>query len=127
MKYLFGPLMPMPIYLALFVDAESYFRETRRLKIKGADEFVSRDANACCHFFENDKNGSTTVMVCVDLEKMKEKSPIEVACKIVHEAVHVYQECMEYIGEKNPGREFEAYSIQHISEQLMKSYVEQTA
>jgi hypothetical protein len=127
MKWLSGPLMPLPVQLALFVDEKSYFHEMRRLKINGADEFVSRDANACCHYFVNDRTGFTYVTVCVDREKVSGKSGVEIAALIVHEAVHVWQECAEYLGEKNPGREFEAYSIQHISEQLMKSYVEQTA
>ncbi len=127
MKWLCEPLMPLPVQLALFVDKKSYFREMRRLKINGADEFVPRDANACCHYFVNDRNGYTYVTVCVDRERLSEKSGIEIVALIVHEAVHVWQECAEYLGEKNPGREFEAYSIQHISEQLMKSYVEQTS
>lgn len=121
-KWLSDPLMPLPVQLALFVDESSYRREMRRLKINGADEFVPKDANACCHYFENDKTYITYVTVCVNREKMSGKSGVEIASIIVHEAVHVYQECIEYIVEKNPGKEFEAYSIQHISEQLMREY-----
>nr|WKF58821.1 hypothetical protein HUO10_003322 [Paraburkholderia busanensis] len=119
--------MPMPVRMALFVDVKAYRSFLRQLKYEAHDEFVPKDANACCHYFVNDVSGFETVAVCIDREKMNGKHPIEVACQIVHEAVHVFQECVEYIGEKNVGREFEAYSIQHISEQLMKSYAEQTS
>lgn len=126
MKRCTAPLLPLPINLALFVNADSYFREVRRLKIKGADEFLSKDATACCHYFVNDRNGFTYVMVCADPEKMEGKDGAEIASVLVHEAVHVYQECLEYLGEKKPGREFEAYSIQTISEQLLRAYAELT-
>ncbi|MFD1558352.1 hypothetical protein ACFSHT_22430 [Paraburkholderia silviterrae] len=121
------PLMPMPIHLALFVSADAYFRECRRLKINGADAFVPNDSNACCHYFENDTTGMTYAMVCVDLKKMEGKDGIGIASTIIHESVHIYQECLSYIGEKNPGDEFEAYSIQHIAEQLLRAYVELTS
>lgn len=127
MKYLSQPLMPMPVSLALFIDRKAYFAWAKRLKILGVTEFVSNDANGCCHYFENDKTGATLVAVCLDPEKLEGLDSIKIASLIVHEATHVYQECMEFIGEKDPGREFEAYSIQHISEQLMRAYVEQTS
>lgn len=49
-------------------------------------------------------------------------TPIEAACILVHEAVHVWQAHCEFIGEDNPGVEVEAYAIQAISKQLMLSY-----
>lgn len=125
MKWLSEPLMPLPVQLALFVDEASYLREMRRLKVKNPPQFVPNDARACCHYFENDKTFCTYVTVCLNREKVAGRSGVEIAAVIVHEAVHVWQECVGYIGEKKPCREFEAYSIQHISEQLMKSYVEQ--
>ena len=125
MKYLLGPLMPMPIYLTLFTDEKSYDRWIRREKIKTGKDFVSNDANGCCHFFENTEGGATAVAVCLNVEKLVKKDTIGQACTIIHEAVHVYQECIRFLGETNPGDEFAAYSIQNISEQLMRAYVSQ--
>ena len=51
---------------------------------------------------------------------------IEVACLLVHEAVHIWQRTCEDYGEHRPSAEFEAYAIQNISQQLMQSYREQT-
>jgi hypothetical protein len=52
--------------------------------------------------------------------------PIQVACAIVHESVHVFQRLCDSIGESAPSREFEAYSIEHFSECLMREFVRQT-
>jgi hypothetical protein len=124
-KYLLAPLMPMPIYMALFVDEKSYSQWLQREKIKPYKDFVAKDANGCCHFFENDETYSTIVAVCLNINHMQKKDSISQAATIIHEAVHVYQECLRFLGETNPGDEFAAYSIQRISEQLMRSYVAQ--
>jgi hypothetical protein len=41
---------------------------------------------------------------------------------LVHEAVHVWQFHCENIGEREPSIEFEAYSIQAVSQFLMEAY-----
>lgn len=127
MKYLCEPLIPLPLHLLLCTTEEMYERELRRLKIKGADEFLSFGSRAHCSYFENEKTGHWIVFVCTDTEYLKGLDSIEVACILVHEAVHVWQKCVEYIGERNPGREFEAYSIQAIAEMLMREWVRQTS
>ena len=53
--------------------------------------------------------------------------PPEVAGRLVHEAVHVWQRYCDHIGERRPGNEQEAYGIQSIAQELMQSFVEQTA
>ena len=50
---------------------------------------------------------------------------IQIAAILVHEAVHVFQYHCEYLGETAPSKEFEAYSIQHISQALMQKYADQ--
>jgi hypothetical protein len=47
---------------------------------------------------------------------------LQVAALLVHEAVHVWQLFRESIGEHGPSKEFEAYSIQAISQRLMERY-----
>lgn len=126
MKYLLSPLMPMPVYLALFTDEKSYRKWLKREGIRAADPFVSADANGCCHYFENDETHATLVAVCLDMKKLCAMDAIRQAATIIHESVHVYQECLRFLGEKNPGDEFAAYSIQNIAEQLMRAYAEQT-
>ncbi len=54
-----------------------------------------------------------------------EARPCLVAGVLAHEAVHVYQHVVDYMGEKVPGVEAQAYGIQDIFQNLVKSY-EQT-
>ena len=53
--------------------------------------------------------------------------PIEVVGTFVHESTHVFQGICNYIGEDHPSKEFEAYSIQKITEDLLRSHQELTA
>lgn len=53
-------------------------------------------------------------------------SSIAVQGLIIHESVHVWQSIRSFIGEDYPSREFEAYSIQRISQDLLWSYQELT-
>jgi hypothetical protein len=41
---------------------------------------------------------------------------------IIHESVHIFQNCMKWIGEGDIGHEMEAYTIEAISVNLLKDY-----
>lgn len=71
-----------------------------------------------------DNNALTsTALVCIhpDLHK---KTAIEIAAVLVHEAVHIWQRVCLCLNETTPSDEFEAYSIQWISQNLMFQYAE---
>lgn len=50
----------------------------------------------------------------------KVPSTAKLAGLCFHEAVHVWQTCCDEIGERNPGTEIEAYSIQGIGQWLLQ-------
>lgn len=66
-------------------------------------------------------NGDLVCVVCLHPDCVG-GDPIQVACVLVHEAVHVFQRLCTSIGEVTPSKEFEAYSIEHISEALMREF-----
>lgn len=72
----------------------------------------------------NPRSGAyETTIVCIDINsKMK---PDELLSTIIHESVHVWQIIRETIGETNPSKEFEAYSIQTIADNLIFEYKRQ--
>jgi hypothetical protein len=111
-------------YLCLCLSEEAFLQVMRKLKIhKGVPEWVSPGARATMHECTN-PSGQLVCIVC--MRDWEERDPISVAGVLVHEAVHVFQTFCESIGEKTPSKEFEAYSIQHISQQLTYSFRAQT-
>lgn len=114
-------ILPM-CFTACF--SETVFRrEMRRLKVPvhAQPPFVKGGSNATTHFLER-SDGSLAAIVCMDPDD--EIDGIQIAALLVHEAVHIWQECMKVIGEEKPSAEFEAYGIQGISQQLMYLYAE---
>jgi hypothetical protein len=69
------------------------------------------------------QDGKVTVVVTIG-EKQDKSDGVNVSSIILHEAVHVWQELCEKIGEREASQEFEAYTIQHIYGQLIGAYCE---
>lgn len=62
-------------------------------------------------------------LVCIVAIRYKEDvTGIQIASMLVHEAVHIWQYFKDWIGETHPSMEFEAYSIQCLSQELMIAY-----
>lgn len=119
-------LFENPYHLTLCTTEKQYKRELKRFGIPKADRPAftgSPQANACVHFFENKDIGLAAV-VCIP--KVKGKTIHQINALIVHEAVHVWQDVKDSIGEKNPSPEFEAYAIQSMAQCLMTEYERQT-
>lgn len=75
------------------------------------------DSGAECQFVYSD--GKVTDCIICMVEK---EDPIDNAAFLVHEAVHVWQEFCNSIGEEKPSIEFEAYTIQYIATRLFHAY-----
>ena len=126
MKYLDNSLLIGWISYALCLDPADYQREMRRLKVENPTPFLIEGKPATTHFFhlKEHKGESSVAIVC--LGDCGDRDPISVATLLVHEAVHIWQEECEGMGEDCPGNEIEAYAIQRISTNLMRAYAEQT-
>ena len=109
-------------HLALCTSQKQFETITRRIKTLDRPPFLNAGADATTHIFTSD-SGEKTAIVC--LGSTAYKTPIEVACLLVHEAVHIWQAYCDRIGERSPGQEQEAYAIQSISQYLMIEYVRQ--
>lgn len=113
-------------YLVLVLCEKDFHQALKHLKVPRADwpQWVSGGADATTHVMTNEDGG----MVCVvALGDCSSKEGVQVAALLVHEAVHVWQNWRESIGEKEPSSEFEAYSIQAISQRLMTAYSDNLA
>lgn len=67
-------------------------------------------------------SGNFASIVC--MRPKEGGSAIENAGTLIHEAVHVFQQFCNHIGEREPSIEFEAYAIEAIAKRLMKAYAD---
>jgi hypothetical protein len=110
-------------YLCLCTSERDYHRVLRHCRVPVAqwDRWVSDGADATTHILANPNGG----MVCVvAISVPPDKTPVQVAAMLVHEAVHVWQQHCRSIGEREPSEEFEAYSIQTIAQRLMQAFAD---
>ena len=118
-------LFENPYYVTLCTTVKQYERELKRMRIAKSERpgFTTNAAShAACHFFSCDVG--RVAIVCLRKDKTKDKHQHNAL--IVHEAVHVWQEVKDAIGERNPSPEFEAYAIQSIAQCLMTEFERQT-
>lgn len=73
--------------------------------------------DACVNFYRHGTNGANCAIVSMDITTGV--SLVQMNALLVHEAVHIWQEIKRQLGEGDPSAEFEAYSIQRISLELM--------
>lgn len=90
----------------------------KRLGAKG-EPYPESDGR--CTVFVN--KGKTCILVTVRDGAETSHPSLEIAGILVHEAMHVWREIRERIGEKEPSSEFEAYSMQAIFQGLYDGYL----
>lgn len=116
-------LVVSPYYIGLCKQASAFERELKRMKVPKADrpEFIIKGASATVHFFEN-CDGKLSAIVCITRPKGHTRH--QVNGLLVHEAMHIWRWIRECINESEPSKEFEACSIQSISQRLMEAFWE---
>lgn len=114
-------------YLCLALTKADYLAAMKHCKVEQPAPWVGDEgglAHARCYFLAHPEHGTVVV---VGVHSWSTRNPIEVAGLLVHEAVHIWQEYADQIGERSPGREQEAYAIQSIAQELMAEFALQMA
>ena len=110
-----------PYYCLCLSEKEySYALDYLSIPQNDRDTFIPHDKFACVHTF-NCSGGQIACIVCLSVDKKVEQT--FVYGLLVHEAVHIWQQHIEHIGENSPSYEFEAYAIQMISQSLIDEYL----
>jgi hypothetical protein len=112
MEWIDRALVVSPYCYGLCLSEADFKRQLKRLNVPRDDwpSFLGAEGgNATAHFFES----AHGLCAIVTLGGTNGKSIQQVHAMLVHEAVHI---------EKSPSSEFEAYSVQTISQRLMESY-----
>ncbi|SPL69152.1 hypothetical protein [Acinetobacter stercoris] len=84
--------------------------------VKAPFQFLESGADARVNF--------TQGFAIVQIAESKQWNLIQIHGLLLHEAVHIWQEVKLLMGENDPSVEFEAYSIQSISQDLFEMYEE---
>lgn len=113
-------------YFCLCLNEKAYKQALKRMKVPRdhwGPFLQTHHAHATTHYLEKG-DGSLACIVCMGSTEGRDIPTVHGL--LVHEAVHIWQQYREFIGEKSPSSEFEAYSIQWISRMLIESYLKQT-
>ena len=109
-----------PIYYDIVFTKKQKRKLLKKINIS-KDQLLPSVEETCTHTLYKDNQ-----VFCIIEAYNPEDSP-EYISLLVHECVHVYQEMLNWMVEKNPSCEFEAYSIQDIvlnCLRKMKQYLE---
>ena len=79
--------------------------------------FMSLGADAQVNFYND------SALAIVQIGEV-ERSIIQIHSLLLHEAVHIWQRIKQLMAESDPSKEFEAYSIQRIAQDLFAMYEE---
>lgn len=115
-------IMESPIYYGICTNEKMFRKQCRSIGIpvKDIPDYMANErADATVHFMEARK-GRAAAIVCVSPNNKYTK--LELYALLVHEATHIWQRIRRHICEDSPSDEFEAYSIQRISLELMSNY-----
>lgn len=119
-KWIDRELISSQVYYCLCTTEKQYLREMKKLHVKSPNNWLINSCPATTHFLE--QKGEVSAVVCINPEPSK--SIIQIYSLLVHESVHIHREICRQMNEKFPGEEFEAYSIQRISSNLMHYFTE---
>lgn len=125
-RWLDRSLMVCSDYYTLCLDESSFRAVMKHLAVSPEETppFMSNwHSDATVHRFENQEKRGKTTVVC--MRGWEGKTGVQIACLLVHEAVHIWQHHREDIGEWKPGAEEEAYAIQNIAQRLMEDFSRQ--
>jgi hypothetical protein len=115
------------VYLTLCTTREMFETTMRRMTRRPAPDDPNhwcKPGKACVHTLEDKADGVPACIVCIDAAAVVDR-PILAISMLVHEATHVKQRIMAVIGEDKPSDEFEAYTMQNLTEELLHEYKRQ--
>lgn len=92
----------------------------RFVKTMGLPHEPYPDTDARCTIFE--RAGHTTRCIVTVAERFDKRREVPTMALLVHESVHVWQQARMEMREDSPSREFEAYAVQYISQEMMDAY-----
>lgn len=123
-KWLDRNLFMSPYYYGLATTEATFYAALKSAKVPREDwpaDVLGEHSNATVHYVKNTK-GQRIALVFI--KPKKDTTGVQIAALLVHEAMHIWRRIREDVGEWQPSREFEAYAMQCISQELMQAYAD---
>lgn len=98
-----------------FCPSEKAWRELAKASKRDLGAYP--ETAAMTTLFQNTKTKKRIAVVTVAV-----RSPQDTVNLLAHEAMHVWRDVRESIGEEHPSSEFEAYAMQNIIDELLTAY-----
>lgn len=86
--------------------------------VKNTEKFMDTHGDCCVGFYNNYQ------FAIVQLGECDNRSIHQIHGLLLHEAVHIWQRLRTVMGEDEPSKEFEAYSVQRIAQDLFYAFEE---
>lgn len=118
MRWCGRTLLKTPIRYGLCMSQKDFDVALTKLGLE-PEPWVREGDAALTHIITN--GNKVSVVVCLATPSSTETLE-QTYGTLVHEAVHVWQEIREYIGEQRAGNEQEAYCVEQIAYNLMSEY-----
>lgn len=110
-------LGPWPTALAVTSDHKAYDK-FHKGRCCDWQPFPRPEHGLCTHMTH--ENGQSFFIIALG----KFKDPIERAASLAHEATHAMRWVLEFVGEKEPGTETQAYLVEHIVKHGLRALVD---
>lgn len=107
----------LPVYIGFCPSEKAWNREMKRF---GMSRPYPNSAG-CTLRFENSA-GKTCILVCIHERLKADSCRHGIIGLIVHECTHAWRFILNDIGEDIPSSEFEAYSMQAITQQVTTAF-----
>lgn len=104
-------------YSYAFCPSERAWRLTGKFTYCGSHPYPTSGGSTMLFQRRDTKQRCAVVLINND-----KRTPQMVAELLVHEAMHVWRDMCETIGEQKPSAEFEAYGLMHIISDLFEGY-----
>jgi hypothetical protein len=100
-----------------FCPSEKAWNALAKSSRRELGSYPANRTAAMTTLFQDTKNKTRTCIVTVAVQP-----PFQIVGLLSHEAMHVWRDIREGIGEESPSSEFEAYAMQNIFEELLTAY-----
>ena len=110
----------LPAFIGFCPSDKAWAYDMKRL-VNGDEPYPVADGR--CTPLENKITHEWICLVTIH-ERLDDRDMVAITALIAHEAVHVFQKICEIMGEDHPSHEFEAYTIQYLTIQLTRAYLD---